>query len=267
MTLPFVPAWAEPVWHLFVVRHRQRDELRERLAKAGVDTLIHYPVPPHRSGAYADFKMAAGAFPLAEVMADEVLSLPVGPHLSSAQADQVVNAMRGVLAGPVENRAALASLVSPPNMKFNGRNVYVSPKARIGQGVKIGDNCTIYDNVEVGDNSIICNDTVLGEPLNRYYHEPGYENPPTVFGPGALIRSHAIIYAGCAFGPGFSCGHRVTIREETVVGAQCSVGTLSDIQGRVRMGEHCKLHSNVHISQTCSLGNYVFLFPYVVLDQ
>jgi dTDP-4-amino-4,6-dideoxygalactose transaminase len=90
LTLPFVPSWAEPVWHLFVVRHPQRDAFQERLTQAGIGTLIHYPVPPHLSGAYADAGWKAGAFPLAEAMANSVLSLPIGPHLAAEQADQVV---------------------------------------------------------------------------------------------------------------------------------------------------------------------------------
>jgi len=90
LTLPFVPVWAEPVWHLFVVRHPNRDGLQQGLTDAGIGTLIHYPVPPHLSGAYADGKWAAGAFPVAEALADTVLSLPMGPHLPEGQADLVV---------------------------------------------------------------------------------------------------------------------------------------------------------------------------------
>jgi len=81
LVLPQVPEWAEPVWHLFVVRHAQRDAFAQRLADAGVGTLIHYPLPPHRQAAYAEAGFAAEAFPLASRMADEVLSLPIGPHL------------------------------------------------------------------------------------------------------------------------------------------------------------------------------------------
>jgi dTDP-4-amino-4,6-dideoxygalactose transaminase len=89
LTLPLVPEWAEPAWHLFVVRHARRDVLQDRLTQAGIGTLIHYPVPPHLSGAYADEGWKAGAFPLAETMAGTVLSLPIGPHLAKNQADQV----------------------------------------------------------------------------------------------------------------------------------------------------------------------------------
>lgn len=94
LTLPHVPAWAESAWHLFVVRHAKRDILQERLTQAGIGTLIHYPVPPHLSGAYADAGFKTGDFPLAEASAKTVLSLPIGPHLASDQADQVVRETR-----------------------------------------------------------------------------------------------------------------------------------------------------------------------------
>ena len=76
LTLPHVPDWAEPVWHLFVVRHSQREELQQRLNEAGVSTLIHYPIPPHKSEAYNE--LCSKSFPLAEKFAASVLSLPMG---------------------------------------------------------------------------------------------------------------------------------------------------------------------------------------------
>ena len=54
-------------------------------------------------------------------------------------------------------------------MKFNNRNVVISPSAKIGKNVRIGDNVTIYDNVILKDNITICNDCVIGEPLVSYY--------------------------------------------------------------------------------------------------
>ncbi|MDB6109037.1 MAG: DegT/DnrJ/EryC1/StrS aminotransferase, partial [Pedosphaera sp.] len=97
LTLPFVPEWAEPVWHLFVVRHAQRESLQQRLTKAGVGTLIHYPVPSHLSGAYVDAGWQKGAFPIAEELADTVLSVPMGPHLPKEQADYVVGELCGAV--------------------------------------------------------------------------------------------------------------------------------------------------------------------------
>jgi dTDP-4-amino-4,6-dideoxygalactose transaminase len=90
LTRPFVPGYAEPVWHLFVVSHPKRDALQQKLAQAGIGTLIHYPVPPHLSGAYTGGKWRRGAFPVAEVQSDTVLSLPMGPHLTSEQTCAVI---------------------------------------------------------------------------------------------------------------------------------------------------------------------------------
>ncbi|TXK65583.1 DegT/DnrJ/EryC1/StrS family aminotransferase [Alkalisalibacterium limincola] len=94
LVLPEVPAWAEPVWHLFVVRHAQRDALQAKLTEAGVGSLIHYPIPPHRQAAYAEAGFAPDAFPVASRMADAVLSLPMGPHLHMDDAARVMEAVR-----------------------------------------------------------------------------------------------------------------------------------------------------------------------------
>lgn len=89
--LPAVPDWAEPVWHLFVIRSSARDALKAKLDGAGIGTLIHYPIPPHVQQAYEDLKFDSKAFPLAGRLAEEVLSLPIGPHLSSDAPVAVAN--------------------------------------------------------------------------------------------------------------------------------------------------------------------------------
>jgi dTDP-4-amino-4,6-dideoxygalactose transaminase len=93
LALPTQAEWAEPVWHLFVVRHQRRDALQERLSEAGVDTIIHYPIPPHLSGAYAA-GFEPDALPVAQRLAGEVLSLPMGPHLPLEDAERVTTAVR-----------------------------------------------------------------------------------------------------------------------------------------------------------------------------
>jgi dTDP-4-amino-4,6-dideoxygalactose transaminase len=90
LTLPHVPDWADPVWHLFVVRHPERACLQAHLTQSGVGTIIHYPRPPHLQPAYAELGYSQGHFRIAERMAKEVLSLPMGPHLSDAAAHYVV---------------------------------------------------------------------------------------------------------------------------------------------------------------------------------
>jgi dTDP-4-amino-4,6-dideoxygalactose transaminase len=79
-----VPIWAEPVWHLFVIRSSRRDELQAALAQNGVTTLIHYPVAPHMQGAYRHL------FPHASELADGLLSLPIGPHFSAPEIEHVI---------------------------------------------------------------------------------------------------------------------------------------------------------------------------------
>lgn len=94
LTLPVVPEWADPAWHLFVVRHPARDSLQSLLAGRGVATLMHYPTPPHKQAAYADLGLSPDAYPLASLLANEVLSLPIGPHVSMQTIDEVIDAVR-----------------------------------------------------------------------------------------------------------------------------------------------------------------------------
>lgn len=93
LTLPHVPNWADSAWHLYVVQTPRRDALVRALDAAGVQTLVHYPIPPHLQGAYADMGLGEGSFPIAERLADEVLSLPIGPHMTMEQADRVADAI------------------------------------------------------------------------------------------------------------------------------------------------------------------------------
>jgi dTDP-4-amino-4,6-dideoxygalactose transaminase len=91
--LPHVAEWADPVWHLYVIRTPQREALHAYLTERGIGTLVHYPIPPHLQQAYVQLGYKRGDFPIAELLADEVLSLPMGPHLSFAEQDQVIAAM------------------------------------------------------------------------------------------------------------------------------------------------------------------------------
>ncbi|MEU2348205.1 DegT/DnrJ/EryC1/StrS family aminotransferase [Modestobacter sp. NPDC049651] len=94
LVLPVTDAGTEPVWHLYVVRTPERDALRDHLAAAGVETLVHYPLPPHRQRAFAGTPLAAAHLPVADQLAGEVLSLPMGPHLTPSEQDAVIDAVR-----------------------------------------------------------------------------------------------------------------------------------------------------------------------------
>jgi dTDP-4-amino-4,6-dideoxygalactose transaminase len=97
LVLPSVPAWAEPVWHLYVVQSSQRDALQKSLGDAGIGTLIHYPIPPHLQQAYAAAGYIDGCFPVAERLARQVLSLPIGPQLDEPGVEAVISALHSAI--------------------------------------------------------------------------------------------------------------------------------------------------------------------------
>jgi dTDP-3-amino-3,4,6-trideoxy-alpha-D-glucose transaminase len=102
LVLPRVARSADPdsdaVWHVFPVLHPERDWLARQLEHAGVGTLIHYPLPPHLSGAYRDQGFRGGGFrrgdfPVAEQIARTELSLPLHPHLTAEQVEEVAGSV------------------------------------------------------------------------------------------------------------------------------------------------------------------------------
>ena len=137
----------------------------------------------------------------------------------------------------------------------------VSEKARIGDNVKIGQFTTIYDNVDIADNTVI-----------EGYCEVGVQNHLSAgetlyIGIGSHIRSHSIFYEGSRFDERLVTGHRVTVREKTFAGKNLQIGTLTDIQGDCTIGDYVRMHSNVHIGQKSKIGNFIWIFPYVVLTN
>ncbi len=90
-------ATTRSAWHHFVVRVADRDRVRETLAAGGIETLVHYPVPPYSQPALGGLAIEPGEYPIAERLAREVISLPVGPHLQEDGAEQVVEALGAAL--------------------------------------------------------------------------------------------------------------------------------------------------------------------------
>lgn len=96
-TLPGVPDWAEAVWHLFVLRHPQRDAMQKCLLKLGIQTLVHYPTPPHLSGAYiikSRFAANFSSLPVAESISTQIFSLPISPQHSSEDVQRVISSIK-----------------------------------------------------------------------------------------------------------------------------------------------------------------------------
>src|SRR5882762_5014556 len=139
----------------------------------------------------------------------------------------------------------------------------VHPTAIIAENVELGADVT------VGAYTVIMDGVRIGPRTNVGPHCLIGENPGdvTIIGDDSIIRSASIIYAGVTTGPRFETGHRVTIRENARFGVNNRIGTLSDVQGDCSFGDYVRLHSNVHVGKLSRVGNYVWLFPYVVLTN
>jgi dTDP-4-amino-4,6-dideoxygalactose transaminase len=79
------------VYHLFPIRCKQRNKLQAYLAEKGIETLIHYPIPPHKQLCYSEYNDLS--LPITEAISHEELSLPISPVMSLAEAEQVVMAL------------------------------------------------------------------------------------------------------------------------------------------------------------------------------
>lgn len=93
LTLPYIAPGATSVYHQFIVRTNERGALKQHLLEQGVETLIHYPVPPHLQEAYANLNYTKGSFPIAEQISETCLSLPVYPGLTEEEIDHVCQAI------------------------------------------------------------------------------------------------------------------------------------------------------------------------------
>lgn len=98
--LPDVAPGCVPVWHLFVIRIRNRDTVQEKLKQDGVATGLHYPVPLHLQQAYVHLGLREGSFPVAEECAETLLSLPMFPELTEPQIDYVCDRLCAAIAKP-----------------------------------------------------------------------------------------------------------------------------------------------------------------------
>jgi acetyltransferase-like isoleucine patch superfamily enzyme len=137
----------------------------------------------------------------------------------------------------------------------------ISPNAKIGENVEIGPFSVIHDHVEIGSGTRIDGFCELGYPTNLA------DGLPLIIGCGSLIRSHSTFYQGSSFGDGLVTGHQVTVREKTIAGKGFQIGTLGDIQGSCEIGNYVKTQSSVTIGQYSKIGNFVWMFPGVLLTN
>ena len=130
-----------------------------------------------------------------------------------------------------------------------GSNVSIGPYSHIGKNVILGDNVVIHGYCEIGVHSFSDN------------------KKPLKIGDNSLIRSKSIFYTGSTFGPELITGHNVIVRENVIAGKNLQLGTLADIQGDCKIGDYVRFHSNVHIGKTSKIGNFVWIYPFVVLTN
>ena len=132
--------------------------------------------------------------------------------------------------------------------------------AKLGKNVSIGANTFIGKNSILGDNVTVQNGCEIGlYNVNK--------NQSLIIGDNSLIRSQSIFYNGSIFGDNLITGHRVTVRENIKAGNNLQIGTLTDLQGDCTIGNYVRMHSNVHIGKHSKIGNFVWIFPYVVLTN
>jgi acetyltransferase-like isoleucine patch superfamily enzyme len=138
---------------------------------------------------------------------------------------------------------------------------YVSPQAQLGEGVEISPFSIIHSNVIIGDRAKVGAYCELGiaTPLGN--------GTPLIIGEDSLIRSHSVFYESSCFGPGLTTGHRVTVREKTTAGVALQIGTMCEIQGDCIIGDHVRFQSSVFVGKRTTIGNFVWVFPYVVLTN
>ena len=98
MSLPTVLEGVRPVWHQYVVRVTHRDQFQTLLLDSGIETSIHYPIPPIQQMNYKDSVEERHLLPLDTTIGDDLLSLPIGPHLVSADIVRVCNAIERIVA-------------------------------------------------------------------------------------------------------------------------------------------------------------------------
>lgn len=140
-------------------------------------------------------------------------------------------------------------------------SAYVSPEAKLGVEIEIGPFSIIHANVVLGDRVKVGAYCELGIPT------PLGDGTPLIIGDDSLIRSHSIFYESSSFGVGLVTGHRATVREKTIAGAGFQIGTLSEIQGDCSVGDYVRFQSNVFVGKNTTIGNFVWILPYVVLTN
>lgn len=126
---------------------------------------------------------------------------------------------------------------------------------------RIAATAVVYPGVQLGDDVVIEDFCVVGAPFE------GYAGEPTVIGAGAMIRSHAVIYAGNRIGRGFQAGNKANVREHNVIGDDVSIGTLSVVEHHVEIANGVRIHTQAFVPEYTVLEEDAWIGPQVVLTN
>jgi len=223
----------------------------------------HHPVPKHHVGPERCV-LVDGARD-ADVVRRRVRGSMDEGAARSVLARFMPSRHRAIVAQPSADSSGGVVRMSPRSTSVHPTSV-VSPDAELGKDVVVGPHAVIGANVVVGEGCFVDSHVLLGAPTADYYRDPvAYSPRCCTIGAGAVIRSHSIVYHGAEVSEEFESGHHVTIREGTRIGRAVRVGTRSDVQGDLRIGDFARLHSNVFVAQRSTIEEFVWLFPNVML--
>lgn len=143
----------------------------------------------------------------------------------------------------------------------------IHPTAIIMPGAEIGDGCTIGPFSIIGGMARIGAGSVIGMHCEIGVEHGVLPAGPLHIGNDSIIRSGSVFYQNSCFGAGLRTGHRVIVREGINAGEGLQIGTLSDLQGHSKIGEHVRIHSHVFVAQQTVLGSFVWLYAYVAVTN
>lgn len=145
-----------------------------------------------------------------------------------------------------------------------GENVIIGENVTIGRDVEVGNNVIIKSDVQIGSGAKIEDNVILGyKTLTKLRKDYQNKDLTTIIGEGSLIRSGAIIYAGCKIGKNSFVNHNAVLREFTELGDQSSIGNLVMCEGYTKIGNRVVIHSQCHLTAKMIIENCVFMGPKV----
>ncbi|MFD0680815.1 MULTISPECIES: N-acetyltransferase [unclassified Paenibacillus] len=154
-----------------------------------------------------------------------------------------------------------------PDSLVIGKNAVIGEHVEFGEHVTIGHNVVIYDGCKIGSYTIIQDNVVIGKQPTRAKNSilPDVNKlPPTIIGSGCTIGTSAIIYANAELANDVFVADLATIRERVSIGERTIVGRGVAVENDCTIGLKCKLETNSYITAYSTLGDYVFIAPYVV---